>query len=90
MNGFGSHGQAKSATANMFLSEFFKAVMVPKGVFPTEVDVSDAMMVPGSVGQGKLDSLSQTAVKAAYLRRLKTLHSSQQTPSSSIKPRFAT
>ena len=66
------------------MSEFFKAAMVPMGVFPTKVAVSDAMMVTGSVRQGKLESLSPAAVQAAYLRRLRSLHSSQRTPSSSI------
>ena len=72
------------------MSEFFKAAMVPMGVFPTKVAVSDAMMVTGSVRQGKLESLSPAAVQAAYLRRLQSLHSSQRTSSSSINTRFAT
>ena len=62
------HGQAKPAPGKMFMSEFFKAAIVPTGVFPIEVDVSDAMMETGSFRQGKLDSLSSAAVQAAYLR----------------------
>ena len=84
------HGQAKSSPAHMYLSEFFKAALVPMGVFPTEVDVTEKMMVPESVGQGKLDTMSPLEVKAAFHRRLRSLHSSQQTPMSSKKPSLAT
>ena len=52
----------------MFLSEFFKTALVPHGVFPTEVDVAKKMMVPESVGQGKLDTMSPLDVDAAFLR----------------------
>ena len=52
------------------MSEFFKAAMVPMGVFPTEVDVSDVMMETGSFRQGNLNSLSSAAVQVACLRRL--------------------
>ena len=84
------HAQAKPAPGKMFMSEFFKAAMVPMGVFSTEVDVSDAMMETGSFRQDKLDSLSSAAVQAAYLRLLRSLHSSQRTPSSSTNKRFTT
>ena len=74
----------------MYLSEFFKAALVPMGVFPTEVDVTEKMMVPESVGQGKLDTMSPLEVEAAFHRRLRSLHSSQRTPTSSKKTSLAT
>ena len=74
----------------MFLSELFKTALVPMSVFPTDVDVTKKMMVPESVGQGKLDTMSPLEVDAAFRRRLLSLHSSQRTPTSSKKTSLAT
>ena len=76
--------------ASMFLSELFKTALVPRGVFPTEIDVAKKMMVPESVGQSKLDTMSPLEVDAAFHRRLQSTHSSQRTPSGSNKPSLAT